>query len=283
MTKPSLDGIGSWLEGRLTKFIAGEGEDSPATTAHPGVSQGAHGPFSHYSTISSAAPSTAPSPQPSIVNPYTLSNVTQQPPRRSGSAMAVRPAAQAPVDRASSAMDIRHRASPVARSATSAVTASFQGTPGYGSPYSPYSPALGTSINTAPHTLATQGNGERETDPNQPWWGGSGESASATPTAPNFMRVGDDSPAESGSGFVSLMDEPTNFAARQTVAHQAPQHSAPSGQDEDEEDLGFGNSSHRKKASSSEADKPAATPEEKPKEAPKESKPSAGEHLALSA
>lgn len=62
--KPTLDGLGSWFEGRITKFVAGEGNDSPTVPSHaPSSSLSSNkevGPFSHYNAIS-PAPSTAPS------------------------------------------------------------------------------------------------------------------------------------------------------------------------------------------------------------------------------
>ena len=60
--KPGFDTLGSWIEGRLTKFIAGEEDGKPAptkSTAAPlakGNSQAQVGPFSHFSTISPGAP-----------------------------------------------------------------------------------------------------------------------------------------------------------------------------------------------------------------------------------
>lgn len=71
--KPGLDKIGSWLEGRLTKFIAGE-EDGPAkakpipaASKDASASGGIVGPFSHFSTISPAA-SGSLSRQPSVAD-----------------------------------------------------------------------------------------------------------------------------------------------------------------------------------------------------------------------
>ena len=103
MSKPSLDSIGGWLEGRLTKFIAGDGDTSPVP-AQESARGGEPGVFTHYSTISSATTSASPSPQPSQINPHTLPGA---PPRRSGSAMAAHSSASSyvPVDRASSAME----------------------------------------------------------------------------------------------------------------------------------------------------------------------------------
>jgi hypothetical protein len=53
VAKPSLDGLGSWFEGRITKFVAGEGEDSTSapSVAAPDASQQV-GPFSHYAPVS---------------------------------------------------------------------------------------------------------------------------------------------------------------------------------------------------------------------------------------
>lgn len=266
MTKPSLDGIGSWLEGRLTKFIAGEGEgeDSPAqANVSAALSKPAYGPFSHYSSITSAAPSTAPSPQPSIINTHVLPEASQ-PPRRSGSAMAVRAAAQTPVDRASSAMDIRHRASPVAKSSASATAASFHhGTPSYMSPYSPYSPSLGTSLDTSSYGLSTtKAPEDAEGESTQTWWGANSESSSATPTAPTFVRVGEDTPTVPSSGFISLMDDAIDISTNHSAISSGR---AGAHEDDDEEDLGFGNSSNRKKATKPEAESSPATAD-KPKE-----------------
>jgi hypothetical protein len=59
--KPGLDKLGSWIEGRLTKFIAGEEEgDGGSTTKHTpaavakGAASGPVGPFSHFTAISPA-------------------------------------------------------------------------------------------------------------------------------------------------------------------------------------------------------------------------------------
>ncbi len=59
--KPGLDKLGSWIEGRLTKFIAGEDHQESAPTkpiAAPPTKGGFQtqvGPFSHFSTISPGA------------------------------------------------------------------------------------------------------------------------------------------------------------------------------------------------------------------------------------
>jgi hypothetical protein len=60
--KPGLDKLGSWIEGRLTKFIAGEEDPNTTTQVKKVVPPpgGKAGPFSYFSTISaSRTPSTA--------------------------------------------------------------------------------------------------------------------------------------------------------------------------------------------------------------------------------
>ena len=62
--KTGVDKFGSWIEGRLTKFIAGDEETPPSSQIkvspakaklNPKDAQGSVGPFSHFSTISPAA------------------------------------------------------------------------------------------------------------------------------------------------------------------------------------------------------------------------------------
>ncbi|WWC94041.1 hypothetical protein V866_000879 [Kwoniella sp. B9012] len=64
--KPGFDKLGSWIEGRLTKFIAGEEGDgsAPKPTAQSGKTAG---PFSQFSTISTGT-SGAPSRNTSIAD-----------------------------------------------------------------------------------------------------------------------------------------------------------------------------------------------------------------------
>ncbi|WVQ99280.1 hypothetical protein IAU59_006412 [Kwoniella sp. CBS 9459] len=56
--KPGFDKLGSWIEGRLTKFIAGEeGDNAPPSTSATASGKAA-GPFAHFSTISPNASGT---------------------------------------------------------------------------------------------------------------------------------------------------------------------------------------------------------------------------------
>lgn len=53
VAKPSLDGLGSWFEGRITKFVAGEGGEDPSSTPAAPVPDASQqvGPFSHYAPV----------------------------------------------------------------------------------------------------------------------------------------------------------------------------------------------------------------------------------------
>ncbi|KAJ2981532.1 hypothetical protein NUW54_g10859 [Trametes sanguinea] len=106
------------------------------------------------------------------------------------------------------------------------------------------------------------------------WWGASDSDAATTPTASTFGN-GDDQPSSStsNSGFISLMDDPmlsmTPTATKQqgSPLPRPAQHGI---EEEDEDDLGLGNSSLKpKKAEKAEngdaAESPAAKEEEKPK------------------
>ncbi|KAK0549242.1 hypothetical protein OC846_003398 [Tilletia horrida] len=98
MQKPTLDGVWGALEGRFTKFIAGEdGAQGSAQSSQPvskaGSTQGIVGPFSHFSSI------TADGAEPTM---------SSQPTSRAGSAMDFRPLrAESPAVRATSALSVR--------------------------------------------------------------------------------------------------------------------------------------------------------------------------------
>lgn len=114
MAKPSFDTIGSWLEGRFSKIIVGEGEEHVPSPSKESHAKATFGPFSHYSSISSAAPSAPPSRS---ATPYATGNVMP-----TASLMS-----QNPIDRAVSAFDYarldRRRSPPIQRVASaSAIT-----------------------------------------------------------------------------------------------------------------------------------------------------------------
>ncbi|EIW85171.1 hypothetical protein CONPUDRAFT_97967 [Coniophora puteana RWD-64-598 SS2] len=288
VTKPSLDSLGSWLEGRLTKFIAGEGEE----TAHPNK-EPVHpqpnfsGPFSQYSTISSAVPSASSTPPPPSYS--NLHNgAPTPPPQRTGSALSTRsaPNPYAPGNRASSAMDMHRpnrRTSPApnkvpAYPSSLPSTTSMPSAPHgyYGNGYAS-SQASGDSLSRKPslEVMEEENSGAAEETSQEPaqesgWWNSLGNADSAnTPTANTFHQL--DDAHESSNGFISLMDDP---ALSVTPSPPIPQNYVARRDNivDDEDDLGLGNSSSKRSTpvqGAENGDKP--TPVEEPKKA--EAKP----------
>jgi len=237
LSKPSLDTIGGWLEGRFTKLVTGDA-DTPVSGDEEGKvdDRSFSGPFSHYSTISSTTPSARSSPQPSLVSVL--------PPARNGSAMAS--STNYPqLDRASSAMDyVKPKTSPSPRvSPANPATTAFS-----------YSPSFGQSLGNLgiPHEYNTgndmvtprpaAGHDEENTKQEANWWGSStynGNSTTQTPIASTFLRV-DKNALPSSNGFISLMDNDPYSPAVPLPANTTPK--VPPALDDEGEDLGFGNS-----------------------------------------
>ncbi|KAI0006047.1 Sec23-binding domain of Sec16-domain-containing protein [Russula compacta] len=252
MTRPSLDSLGNWLGGRLTEFVAG-GNDSPTT----------NGDTTPHETG-------RPSPQPTVVNHYTLAEVQSKLPRRTGSAQAVRLNSQTQIDRASSAMEYRpiyRNSSPTPRIASAnAATTSFSQA---SSNYNGYSPAnVMNDPYQRPENKSLDGDARAS-----PWWDSSNteESNTTTPTVTMFPNDRSSSP----SGFVSLMDvsPPIPAIPASSVAIRSPTFAT---QNEDEDDLGLGNSSNNLKVSSNESGTSASdssAPESKPIETETRSRP----------
>lgn len=263
IAKPSLDSIGGWLEGRFTKLVTGDGEDEPEKKNSNAEQKPFDGPFAQYSAISNG-PSARSSPTPRQPHHNPNSN-PYAPPQRTTSAMAMSSPysgyqSYAPVDRASSAMDhhARGRSSPappvpafpshlnmagvnssLSKYATApsshskaSTTSSLNETSSQASPLED-SPSQETPVQT--HGGAGGGS----------WWdyssSGDGSGGASTPTVSSFMKV--DEPLaggeNGGDGFISLMDA-------QSVGYTASPAAPPAKRFEDEEDdmedLGFGNS-----------------------------------------
>lgn len=245
VAKPSLDTIGGWLEGRLTKFIAGD-SDSPTAAEHNGTpqtnNQAFSGTFSAFSNISSTSTSQSPSPSPSLQGVLPLASGSVPPPRRTGSAMAVGTLvnSKAPIDRASSAMDHLRpsatRASPVPRisSASAAMTTFSQSA----KTYTPFASATY-------ETEETDSNHQEkipETSASEPaaWWNsGSGSggqySSGRTPTATTFFSVNEDELAANASQTPDGQDITPQ-------AHKSSHVETKPAWEDEEDDLGLGNS-----------------------------------------
>lgn len=226
--KPSLDSIGGWLEGRFTKLVTGD-VDSPGLpeedTARPD-GPGFSNTFSQYSTISSAAPSASPSPQSSVVNLLATSNYR-------------------PTDRSASALDNRRKQSlpPPRIASASAATTSFAQAYSLGQALNSYQPMSTTSEDTPRVRHDDVGDDDPDTQV-VTWWGDI--DSHRTPTATNFLRADNVSLVPTGDGFVSPMG---NFAfggqpANSTRSYQ-PSNTLP--EEEEDEDLGFGNSKSKPK------------------------------------
>ncbi|KAI0709341.1 Sec23-binding domain of Sec16-domain-containing protein [Earliella scabrosa] len=254
MAKPSLDSIGNWLEGRFTKFIAGEG-DSPRPEESKGLEhqQSYSGPFANFSSISSTTTSAYPSPHQSVTD---LTDVPPAaPPFRTGSALANRPPSRAHVqiNRASSAMDYARPGGP------------------YGNGYAPVQGFDHLRPEANSHGDVS---GHSKPPSSSAWGWGASESEVATPTASSFVNL-DDQPSSlnTNSGFVSLMDD--NMLSTPTVSmsyssNPTPRASQQNFADEDDDELGLGNSSHKRKDTPVNGDAGKGTPaakEEKPKAA----------------
>lgn len=267
VNKPSLDGIGSWLEGRLTKFIAGEG-DEPSPQPEPSKSQvSSLGPFSHFSEISSTTTSASPSPPPGVMNPYSIS--ATPPPRRSGSAMAVPTShAHVPIDRASSAMEYHHptrrespappKTAPLHPPSSYPYSAHGIGMNGH-STMNGYVPAYPIEpISRKPSLEMTAEEGPEQQQQETGWWSSlSSSDAGPTPTTTTFHQV--ENFQASPDGFISLMDTPALATPTSSMSNHQPQ---PSFEDE-EDDLGFGNHAFKPKrpqetAESGSNEKPSA-------------------------
>ncbi|KAL4067649.1 Sec23-binding domain of Sec16-domain-containing protein [Scleroderma citrinum] len=256
VNKPSLDSIGSWLEGRLTKFIAGEGDESSPTAN--GQQPAFSGPFSAYSSLSSAGTSANPSPPPTTMG-YQFTSSNQ--PRRTGSAVSL-PSMQShpPIDRASSAMEY-HRptrnASP-APPKTAPLQASYPFSPyaphanghagahGYVSAYSSNASSRKSSLEITPEEAASISSPVQEHQPQESggWWNALNSADSApTPTATTFLKVEDVHSSE--DGLISLMDDQT-FAV--TPSPSATPRRLETAFEDEEDDLGLGNNSSKKKS-----------------------------------
>ncbi|KAI0031714.1 Sec23-binding domain of Sec16-domain-containing protein [Vararia minispora EC-137] len=245
--RPSLDSIGGWFGDRLQKFIADDGDATTGETAPPEAKQ-AYGPFAHYSTISSASSSKPSSPAPTMVNPHVTVN-GQLPPRRAGSSQSMHQFGAQPqvtIDRASSAMDYRPqgRSSPTPRiaSANPAITTFAQSPAYYG--------GRGYQNGLQAVPSLPENDGERTAQPDGgSWWGSDEANSSSTPTAATFYSVEQpiSSNGSANGNFVSLMDAPMFGTPAVTPSTQVKTLPTQYEADEDD-DLGLGNSSRKKKA-----------------------------------
>ena len=268
IAKPNLDSIGDWLGKGLSRFVAGEGDPSTLQENEEKISVNGNfsGAFSQFSTISSTENSIVPSPSSSLLNVNTQFIATDQRlPSNHLSPLEV----QKHSARTVSAMDnyrpsIR-QASPGPRVASaSAITTTFtQGTLNK-EHYIPSANAnlISDTANGFTTAKGDIGNGwdTQSSKENGNWWDNinASNATDATPVATTFYNP--EATASQSTGFVSLMDhngyhhQPTTTPSTNTSISNIPE--------EDDDDLGLGNDSNRKKT--------AEDPSHKPIEAKKE-------------
>uniref|UniRef100_D8PSY6 Protein transport protein sec16 n=1 Tax=Schizophyllum commune (strain H4-8 / FGSC 9210) TaxID=578458 RepID=D8PSY6_SCHCM len=248
ISKPSLASVGGFLEKRLTALVAGadgDGESEP----EPKKSEAFSGPFALYGTLSS----TEPSPNPSVTNLNEGMN-GYGPPGRSSSAAEVRRTAPPPLNRTASA------------------------SVSYGAPYghspNPYAASALSPIQDEPSPQTDKGD-QQDQGQEVTWWGAGSysntEQSSQTPKASNFVHLNEGLQVPQTDGFISLMDNaPTPFSAPPSSMSfrntDPPRNNAYD--EEDMEDLGFGNSKKERRSEEverkPEPEKPAERPDPKP-------------------
>ncbi|TYJ57016.1 hypothetical protein B9479_002295 [Cryptococcus floricola] len=258
--QPGIDKIGSWIEGRLSKFIAGE--EGEETAPKPPTAGGkSSGPFAHFSAVSpdlsgsvTRNPSMADVPSHNATNGY----LGVQPASRATS-----PASHA-VDNPQSQLypsqspygvpqTLSRTSSPLAT--PNANTYSSANNPSYGGPYSrqsqPPHDGSSTAWDASPENL---------------------ELESETPRAYEVpQKYGEDdlyNPMAQHSSGTDSYTPPTSGPSKQQASHDL---------NDDDEDLGFGNSSLSKgRTVKPEADSKkagAATQQEEPKQEKKPEQP----------
>jgi hypothetical protein len=264
LSKPSLDTIGGWLEGRFTKLVTGESDSSTPTPDDTKTSERAFvGPFAHYSTISSTTPSARSSPK------LPTSSLAFPPPQRTSSAMATATPYSHQIERSSSAMGYMQQKPAVQTSLkSSSSVASSQSSPG-GFGFNGYSraedPNAPNSDAVAPDELETPIQGGSS------WWGSSNDNSqlAVTPTATTFMQVEESSIPANSDGFISLMDsQPFSIGPN----HVPPPSSSLSQEIDDDDDLGLGNSKPKSIRVENQERGPATNEQTPAKEAPQPEK-----------
>ena len=225
LSKPSLDTIGGWLEGRFTKLVTGDTDAATSTGEetksrdHPFA-----GPFEHYSTISSTTPSARSSPQPSFSNP----NI---PLPRTSSAMGTSSEyPPVPIERSSSAFGYVQQ-KPGVRGSTTSLSSSQSSPIGFAAEshvqlHDRYGP---TSQQSSTSDMI-------ETPIQETWWGSSADNSNRTPTSATFMQIEESVTQPSTDGFISLMDShpfsvgPQQLKRKTSISQQ------------EDDDLGLSNS-----------------------------------------
>ena len=248
MARPTLDSLWSTLEGKFTSFVAGEGEEASATA--PSASEAIAnskgkqiGPFSHYSAISPASTSGTVSRAQSISDlhgsaAYGATSPPASPPKRGG--FPAQPPRAQP-----------QRAPPSAQhQRTGSLGFSAFGSDPYATAPS-WAPPTPVEEEDTTSTSADDTVTEATQPDSSGWWGAANGSTSTSANdsgnvTPAFQPIAE-SFAEDDSGFISPMGAMSR--ASSTPSNASPYLSSNArAQDnvEEEDDLGFGNSSSRR-------------------------------------
>ena len=227
MSKPSLDTIGGWLEGRFTKLVTGD-SDTPAATGEETKSRDHPfaGPFAHYSTISSTTPSARSSPQPSFTN-------LNMPPPRTSSAMAISSEhSHVQIERSSSALGYVQQ-KPGVHTSTQSFSSSQSSLIGFAAESHVQRHDLHGSKSQSSAVDAA------ETHAQGTWWDSGVDNSNRTPTAATFMQIDQPVTQLSADGFISLMDSQPFSLGPQQLKRETNRFSH---QEDENDDLGLGNS-----------------------------------------
>jgi hypothetical protein len=245
VAKPNLDSIGSWFEGRLTKFIAGdEGSEGAevaigkSTSAPGGKSSDAVGPFSHYSAITGGGHTGQLGRAASSYDLGGANNNRLQPFHRTASAMAHR----SPT--ALSAFQLRPLSAQSERSPS--YTAETTYAP---HPEQPEEQLASTSRRASSSHSGYGGQAESTMQPHVslPSWGQSYDFDDTT-----VNQADKDEAADAGDFINPMMAfNPMGFTPPPQQGNQASYQLATQhdhlGHEEDDDDLGLGNASNRAK------------------------------------
>ena len=274
--KPSLDTLGGWLEGRFTKLVTGE-SDSLALPQEDAVKQddghGLSGPFTHYNTISSANNSARSSPAPPFVTPaYALpptgSAMSNKTSYSYGSVPDLVKRNQSPGPTAS----VTQQGMPASVTLPSVPSVQTQlenhhnGSIAYTNEY-----GSGSDLQT-PKRSANPDTGDETNVQEVAWWGssvnGGHRNNGRTPVA-KFEKVEGMHGGMDNEGFFSPMTSQSFVVGSKSSGTPVsrPEQAASYVEENEEDDLGLGNSSRKEKEtvkgeSSGEKDKPRAVPVE---------------------
>ena len=276
--RPTMDGMWGALEGRFTKFIAGEDMDAGAPAGSKAAAAkapptGAVGPFSHYSAITPDSMSTAVSRAQSTADFHSGSSFT--PAHFTGSQ---------PSSRAGSAADFHTRESSPHLSSMSEMTPLATSR----DPYADWPQAQaqsdssrGMTRSPAPYSSDRSSEGAyggpytSHSSANAPWPGSSsgenGDAALQPAEEPYygyqrhgaqpqfFSNAGGGGELSEEGGFISTFDALGGSTPQPTTqASYTPRQEQPAEEEDEEDDLGFGNASTQKAKKAKEAAAAAA-------------------------